>query len=59
MNGEKNSPTGDSGEMMRHWFEMASEATAACQKWAVNQVSPSLKESFVSRSTWRIFCAYF
>jgi hypothetical protein len=40
MSGENNSPTGNPSEMMRHWFEMASEATAACQKWAVNQVSP-------------------
>ena len=40
MSGENNSPTGDPSEMMRHWIEMVSEATAACQKWAVNQISP-------------------
>ncbi len=39
MSGENNSPTGDPGDMMRHWFEMASQTAEACQQWTVNQVS--------------------
>jgi hypothetical protein len=39
MSGEDNSSPFDSGEMMRQWFQMASQAAETCQNWAANQAA--------------------
>jgi hypothetical protein len=36
MKGEDNTSSDSADDMMRRWFEMASQAAEACQKWAAN-----------------------
>jgi hypothetical protein len=40
MSDENDPPTDGLNEMMRHWFEMASQTAEACQKWSAKPASP-------------------